>query len=377
MLFEEDSLTSIIPPPSPTPLLECSGHRPSCSTAPSSRTDTPIPILINNQQQQNKPSPSKMGYFGATSYVIGNIIGSGIFIAPSTIIRHTESAGLSLLVWVIGALIAFLGSLCYIELGTSIREAGCDFAYICYVKWYSIAFSFMWVSVLMTYPATIAVISETFGQYLLEGLRQTYVIDPKLAPIAQKCFGITLLWLITWMNFFALGKFAARFQIAATFAKLLACSIIILTGFYYYFVLGWNEGLKEPMANSKWNAGDLTMGICGGLYAYSGWDILNYGTDEIDRPRRNAPLALLSGISIVFLAYFCINIAYFAVLDVETMKSSNAVAALFSQKTLGGFSEAIPFLIGILLIGSLNSNLFCGSRYMYAAAKQGKNLKIN
>ncbi|CAK5010176.1 unnamed protein product [Meloidogyne enterolobii] len=69
------------------------------------------------------------------SYVIGNIIGSGIFIAPSTIIRHTESAGLSLLVWVIGALIAFLGSLCYIELGTSIREAGCDFAYICYVKW--------------------------------------------------------------------------------------------------------------------------------------------------------------------------------------------------------------------------------------------------
>uniref|UniRef100_A0A915EA51 Secreted protein n=1 Tax=Ditylenchus dipsaci TaxID=166011 RepID=A0A915EA51_9BILA len=39
--------------------------------------------------------------------------------------------------------IAFLGSLCYIELGTSIREAGCDFAYICYVKWYSIAFSFI------------------------------------------------------------------------------------------------------------------------------------------------------------------------------------------------------------------------------------------
>ena len=67
MLFEEESLSSIIPPSSPTPLIQCSGHRPSCSTTtPSSRTDTPIPILINNQQQ-NKPSPSKMGYFGATS----------------------------------------------------------------------------------------------------------------------------------------------------------------------------------------------------------------------------------------------------------------------------------------------------------------------
>lgn len=78
-------------------------------------------------------------------------------------------------------------------MGTSIREAGCDFAYICYVKWYSIAFSFMWVSVLMTYPATIAIIFETFGQYLLEGLRQSYQISPEKLIIAQKLFGISLL----------------------------------------------------------------------------------------------------------------------------------------------------------------------------------------
>lgn len=51
----------------------------------------------------------KMGFFGATSYVIGNIIGSGIFITPSTIIRYTESAGLSLIIWLFCAFIAFLG----------------------------------------------------------------------------------------------------------------------------------------------------------------------------------------------------------------------------------------------------------------------------
>lgn len=78
-------------------------------------------------------------------------------------------------------------------MGTSIREAGCDFAYICYVKWYSIAFSFMWVSVLMTYPATIAIIVEMFGQYLLQGFLQSYYIEKNLIPIAQKLFGIVLL----------------------------------------------------------------------------------------------------------------------------------------------------------------------------------------
>ena len=134
-----------------------------------------------------------MGYLGATSYVIGNIIGSGIFITPSTILRSTDSVGMSLSIWLICAAIAFLGSLCYIELGTSIREPGADFGYICYVKWYSVAFSFMWVSVLMTYPATIAIIAETFGQYLMEGIRQYVEVEESLVPTAQKLFGFALL----------------------------------------------------------------------------------------------------------------------------------------------------------------------------------------
>jgi len=92
---------------------------------------------------------------------------------------------------------------------------------------------------------------------------------------------------------------------------------------------GYYKSLEAPFHNShNSKAGDLMMGLYGGLYAYSGWDILNYGMGEIHRPKRNMPLALLSGIFIVSCVYFLINIAYFAVLDVETMKSSNAVAAV-------------------------------------------------
>ncbi|WKX89892.1 hypothetical protein Q1695_009046 [Nippostrongylus brasiliensis] len=313
----------------------------------------------------------KLGFLGATSYVIGNIIGSGIFITPASILRCTDSVGLSLAIWVACALIAILGALVYIELGTSIREAGCDFAYICYVKWYSIAFAFMFVSVLMTYPATIAIIAETFGQYLIEGLKQVYDIDDQWAPLAQKLFGFSLLLLVTWMNFFSLSKFAARFQIIATVAKLLSCILIIATGLYFYFVKGWKSNLRDPMKGSNYKPGDLILGFYGGLWAYSGWDVLNYSTGEVAKPRRNVPLALMTGILTVTAVYVSINVAYFVALDVDTVKSSNAVAALFSQATLGSFANVIPFLIGVLLVGSLNSNLFSGSRYMYAAARQG------
>ncbi len=158
----------------------------------------------DNNVQRN----TKMGYMGATSYVIGNIIGSGIFITPSSILRQTNSIGLSLIIWVLCALIAILGkqcfihigsiciisgSLCYIELATSIRESGCDFAYICYVKWYPLAFAFMWVSVLITYPATLAILAETFGQYVIEGVRQVICIDEAYGSCAERLIGFALL----------------------------------------------------------------------------------------------------------------------------------------------------------------------------------------
>lgn len=82
------------------------------------------------------------------------------------------------------------------------------------------------------------------------------------------------------------------------------------------------------MQGSNYRVGDMILGFYGGLWAYSGWDVLNYSTGEINHPKRNVPLALLGGIFTVTLVYLTINIAYFVVLDVDTFTSSNAVAAV-------------------------------------------------
>uniref|UniRef100_A0A914W1X8 Uncharacterized protein n=1 Tax=Plectus sambesii TaxID=2011161 RepID=A0A914W1X8_9BILA len=137
---------------------------------------------------------NQIGFFGATSYVIGNIIGSGIFITPTSILKETNSVGLSMAVWAVSGAISLIGSLCYIELGTSIRHSGGDFAYICYVKWYPIAFAFMWVSILLTYPATIAVQAETFGEYILTGIDPLLCVDQAYRNIVQKLLGFSLLY---------------------------------------------------------------------------------------------------------------------------------------------------------------------------------------
>ena len=103
-----------------------------------------------NQQclyQMLKRVATKSAFFGAMSYVLGNVIGSGIFITPTGILRRTNSVGLSLIIWIVSGIVSALGSFVNLELGTSIQESGGDFAYHCYVKWYPVAFAFMWVRI--------------------------------------------------------------------------------------------------------------------------------------------------------------------------------------------------------------------------------------
>ncbi|KAK6018818.1 hypothetical protein OSTOST_15567, partial [Ostertagia ostertagi] len=90
---------------------------------------------------------------------------------------------------------------------------------------------------------------------------------------------------------------------------------------------GWTKNLKEPMAGSVWAPGKLALAFYGGLWSYAGWDILNYGTPEIEKPTRTMPLSLISGILIVCITYVAINISYFVVLTPDEMKNSTAVAA--------------------------------------------------
>lgn len=117
--------------------------------------------------------------FSGVAYVVGILIGSGIFVTPRTILCRTGSFGLSLIVWVIGGVASMAGGLCFIELGLLIKKSGGEYSFIkeAYtlknrykvfkVLGYLLSFLYIWSSVFVVRAFSIAVISLTSAEYVI------------------------------------------------------------------------------------------------------------------------------------------------------------------------------------------------------------------
>ena len=112
------------------------------------------------------------------AFITGNVIGSGIFITPRTIFENTGSFGLTMVVWLIGAIIALVGGLCYIELAAVVRKSGGEYSIL--LASYSfkgkrkslvtlarvLAFLYSWSSTLVIRSLSCSIILLTCARYL-------------------------------------------------------------------------------------------------------------------------------------------------------------------------------------------------------------------
>ena len=65
--------------------------------------------------------------------------------------------------------------------------------------------------------------------------------------------------------------------------------------------------------------GNLATAFYSGLWAYDGWNNLNYVTEEIINPKKNLPLSLVISIPLVTFCYLLVNISYLVVMSPSEM----------------------------------------------------------
>ncbi|XP_068136308.1 b(0,+)-type amino acid transporter 1-like [Hyperolius riggenbachi] len=307
----------------------------------------------------------ELGLVSAVSLIAGTMIGSGIFMSPQWVLYYMGSPGASLLIWAACGILAMLGALSYVELGTVIKESGGEYIYILRTVGSLPAFVLAFTSVFAVRPASIAAISLSFASYVVNSFYQDCP-SPQVVEKLTAAACILVLTIINCLNV-RLSAFIMNFFTAAKILVLLA----IIVGGIVLLAKGNTQGLRNAFENTATGFGPVGVAFYQGLWSYDGWNNLNYVTEELKNPEVNLPRAVMIAIPLVTCIYLLANVSYFAAMTPQELLSSDAVAISWGLKVLGGWTWIISLGVVLSTFGAANGTLFTGGRQCYVAAREG------
>ncbi|XP_024943330.1 Y+L amino acid transporter 2 isoform X2 [Cephus cinctus] len=335
---------------------------PTEKTVLRNKTNSPgSPNADDNGVQLKK----ELGLMDGVAIIVGIIVGAGIFVSPKGVLKNSGSVGQALIVWIFSGVLSLIGALCYAELGTMIPKSGGDYAYISDAFGPLPAFLYLWVALFILVPTGNAITALTFAQYILQpawpGCEPPYEAVRLLAAV--------ITCLLTAINCYNV-KWATRVQDVFTGTKIFALIIIMVAG-VWWLCMGHTENFHQPMAGTNTQPGYIALAIYSGLFSYSGWNYLNFVTEELQDPYKNLPKAICISLPLVTVIYVLANVAYFVVLTQDEILASNAVAVTFGDKLLGVMSWIMPFFVACSTFGALNGAIFASSRLFFVGARNG------
>lgn len=325
----------------------------SINAGPAKNMDGPVQLKKN------------IGLFTSVGIIVGTIIGSGIFLTPRGVYEGAGSIGLSLIIWIICGVLSLLGAMCYAELGTTIPKSGGDYTYILEAFGPLLAFLQLWVNLIVIRPTAQAIMALAFGYYIVQPLYP----DCNPLPGVVKILAATCISVLTMINVLSV-KAATRIQDIFTTAKILALTVLIVAGIVQ-FAKGETQYFQEPFKDSSTSASSISLALYSGLFSYSGWNYLNFVTEELKNPYRNLPLAIYISIPLVTILYVLANASYFTLISPFEMLTSNAVAVTFGNKIFGVMAWIIPVFVALSTFGGVNGLLFTSGRLFFVGGREG------
>lgn len=324
--------------------------------------------------QSNEPKTTSLqkevGLLSGICIIVGTIIGSGIFVSPKSVLSNTEAVGPCLIIWAACGVLATLGALCFAELGTMITKSGGEYPYLMEAFGPIPAYLFSWTSLFVIKPTSFAIICLSFSEYV----SAPFYSGCKPPDLVVKCLAAAAILLITSVNAFSV-RLGSYVQNVFTAAKLVIVAIIIISGLVL-LAQGNTKNFQNSFEGANLNMGAIGLAFYNGLWAYDGWNQLNYITEELKNPFRNLPLAIIIGIPLVAVCYVLMNVSYFTVMTATELLQSQAVAVTFGDRVLYPASWVVPLFVAFSTIGAANGSCFTAGRLVYVAGREGHMLQV-
>ncbi|NWR65480.1 S7A13 protein, partial [Bucorvus abyssinicus] len=323
---------------------------------------------VKRKEKDKMQLKRNIGYLDGVSFIIGSIVGAGIFVSPTGVLKHSLlNVGIALTIWIVSGLVSLMGSLCYAELGTALPFSGGEYSHIKRGLGSLPAFVFIWTST-FTKPASNAARALLFAEYATQPF---YGICP--APeVLKKCLALAILWSLGILNGRSV-KMAAWVQTVFTLLKMMALSVIAVGGIVL-LIGGRQESVarfEDVFSSEIPSASQVAEAFFQGLYAYGGWWSLNYMAEEMKNPSRNIPLTVMTAVPAVIVFYLLVNISYLTVLTPKEIVSSVAVAVTWADRVIPSVAWIIPLSVAVSIFGALNSSMFTLGRLSYAGSQSG------
>ncbi len=308
-----------------------------------------------------------LGLVAATSIVIGTVIGSGIFIAPSLVLKQVGSPATALLVWFVTGLCAMFGALCYAELAAMMPRAGGPFVYLrqAFPPW--VAFLFGWTSFFVMQPSALALISDVLAAHV------AHLVDPVdgISGASRRAIQAGVILFLAIVNYRGV-RFGGWIQSTSVALKVVGITAIILVGFRALALEPAAATLPVEAPDMLTLAGVVAFGaaMIATMQSHYGWENVTFVTEEIKDPRRNLPRALAVGMLLVMVIYLAANLSLFAALPVADMIATTSPAALAMERSLGAAGgQLLAVVVVVSAFGTLNGAILSAPRLFYAMGK--------
>jgi basic amino acid/polyamine antiporter, APA family len=331
--------------------------------------------LVNHSERSDLVR--SVGLWPATAIVIGDIIGTGVFLVTSDMARALGSARLVLAAWAAGGLIVLFGAFCFAELGAAFPKAGGPYVYLSRGLGPLWGFLFGWMVSFLERPVSMATLAAGFVRFV--GFLFPIVAMPLFkGHIGHYDFTVTtaqplaalIVVIVTAVNYFSV-RMGGTIQSVLASLKM-STLLLIIAGGVIFGTRHLSDAAPSVTPLGLGTIGAFLTALVPTMWAYNGFNHLGDIGEEILNPQKNIPRAIILGLLAVGGLYLAVNAVYFHVLPVASVAASRHIASDVVQSFAGSRGAVwLTIAMAMSAVGALHVSVLTGARIPYAMARDG------
>jgi APA family basic amino acid/polyamine antiporter len=306
--------------------------------------------------------PPLLGFWMCVALVVGNSIGSGVFLLPASLAPFGLN---SVVAWGITACGAIALAIVFARLSRAFPQAGGPYAYVHLAFGPLAAFIVAWGYWISIWVGNAAIATGVVS-YLSPLLPWITVVRGASAALT-----LAFLWLLTFVNWYGIQA-SGWVQSVTTVLKILPLLAVVILGMFYVRASNVAAAATIPISlDAVTAAATLT------LWALLGLESATIPADKVANPERTIPVATLLGAVATALICALACTTVLLLVPPETLaKSSTPFVDLAAQFWGVGAGKVLAVFAAISGFGALNGWILLQGELPRAMALRGDFPKI-